>query len=352
VKINERLVKFEAVLLLRKATGWRAERITKTLNELGFSISLNTVRHYLYHNELPELSPLIKSLFYHKAYELALKLKERNPKWNHKRISIEIKRKLGIRISPKTIYYWITRRGKPSIVPLKIHLELGYVIGALLSDCTRTTYVKLAVKDRDYAESFAHALDTVTGRKYRVKERDGYYIVRTRGSPLRYIVKSGLWKVVAYVYLKEFLQGLFDGDGSVTMRVSPRPEFIVRITLCDSNLELLEFTKRLLRKLGIESKILLNRKRGTKTTICGRECTINEDCWVLTINRQKDIIKFYKHVGFRIQRKQEKLRDVVEILRKYKSNRGRVRAWKKLYVKDKGGWIKRTPQTTPTFNFS
>jgi len=260
-----------------------------------------------------------------------------------KKIKVEIKRRLGIWVPTTTIYHWITEGRKPNITPLKIHPELGYVVGTLMSDCMKSTYVVLEVRDRDYAESFTHALSTVTGREYKVREKGGYYIVKTEGATLRYIARNKLWKVVAYAYPKQFLQGLFDGDGGVGVgvRVSSRPGFIVQLTLINSDLKLLEFVKKLLKGLGIESTISLQRKCGTKTTICGRECTINRDCWRLIICRQESIIKFYKYIGFRIQRKQEVLRDAIEVLQRYRSNRDRVRAWKKIYVKRNGRWVKK-----------
>jgi len=39
--------------------------------------------------------------------------------------------------------------------------------------------------------------------------------VKVRGSALRYIAKSGLWRAVALAWPREFLQGLFDEDGGV-----------------------------------------------------------------------------------------------------------------------------------------
>ena len=227
MKINERLVKYEAVLILRKATEWGAKKIARALNELGFPIPLSRVNSYLYYNKSPKLtSPLIKSLFYHNAYELALKLKEEN-NWGCIRIKTEIKRRLGIWVPSITIYYWIMEGTRPSITPLKICPELGYVIGTLMSDCARSTCVRLNVKDKDYAENFVHALSTVTGKEIEVKERRGYYIVEISGTTLRYIVESRLWKVIAFLYPKQFLQGLFDGDGSVGVGVHTR--FVVRI---------------------------------------------------------------------------------------------------------------------------
>ena len=345
MKINEQLVKYEAVLILRKATGWEAETIANAVrNWLGIEISPNTVRNWIYYNKTPRLiSPLIKSLFYKDAYELALRLKEENPSWGYYKIRGEIKRKLRIWIPLTTIYRWIAGKSHPNMVPLNIVPELGYVVGALLSDCTTKGEVILRVGDKDFAEEFAKALKEVAGKRYKVRIDESYFVVRLRGSALRYIVRSGLWKVIAYLYPREFLQGLFDGDGGVGV-VARNNIFIVSISLTNSNREVLAFTKQLLEeKFGIRCTLRLHRRRGENVKILGIEYTLKRDCWELRIWRQEDVFKFYEQVGFRIKRKQRKIEDGVTIQRTYKTNRERVKAWLKKYVKKNGKWIPRPP---------
>ena len=88
MKIDRRLVKYEAVLLLRKATGWGDKRITKTLNKLGIPVALSTVKNWLYHDRAPYCppSPLIKALLYDKAHQLVKAIKEKYPDWGATRI--------------------------------------------------------------------------------------------------------------------------------------------------------------------------------------------------------------------------------------------------------------------------
>lgn len=81
----ENLIKYEAALLLRKTLGKGCRRICKILNEIGFIVSENTIRRWLYHNKASKgTSPLIKALFYSDAYALALKLKDKNPLWGER----------------------------------------------------------------------------------------------------------------------------------------------------------------------------------------------------------------------------------------------------------------------------
>lgn len=181
------------------------------------------------------------------------------------------------------------------------------------------------------------------------------YLVQLRGSCFRYIYRTGLWKVIGFAYPREFLQGVFDGDGAVTISIHSNPlEFRPVIELSNSNLELLKFVNWLLKKnFNIESKVRQLIKRGEVAIIKGKRCTL-KDCWELNIQNKENVKKFFKHVGYRIQRKQEKLKDAVEILQKYKSNSERVKAWLEKYVKVNGRWVKRSdytltlPQTTPT----
>ena len=333
----------EGMLILRMA-GYDENKAKEILKELGFKEEKI--------KEL-EITPLVKSMFYNNAYKLALKLKEENPNWSHKRIRSKIWKKLGIWIPSMTIYYWIAGRGKPNITPLKICPELGYVVGALMSDSALSNdKIRLKVKDEDFAKEFAHALKEVTGKEYKVKAKDEYYIVDLGGSALRYIVKSGLWKVIAFLYSKEFLQGLYDGDGGACVSIDRfKPEFQAVIILANSNLEFLTFVKKiLLEKFGIHCSIKLDRRRGEKIIFQNQEYTLKRSCWKLVIKRQEDLVKFYKLIGFRIQRRQRKLRDAIEILREHESNKERVEAWLKKYTKVNNRWIPKPSILSQFFN--
>jgi len=228
------------------------------------------------------------------------------------------------------------------------------VIGAIMSDCTKNTSITLSVKDLSFANEFAKSLHIVTGREYEVRRGSSLkYIVTLKGSPLRYIIKSGLWKVVAYAYPKEFLQGLFDGDGGISICITKR-QFKVIIFLTNSNLELLKYVKQLLmERYGIKSKIKLSSRAGVIRQLpTGRKFTTKRCCWTLTIQYLEDVIKFYKYIGFKIQRKQERLEDVAKIIRIYKSNRDRIRAWLRKYVMGRNHrWIRRLPSPDHPHSF-
>ncbi|RLE75519.1 MAG: hypothetical protein DRJ56_05625, partial [Thermoprotei archaeon] len=340
---RRRQLAYEAALILR-AAGWGFKRVARALRGLGFDVSPWTVRGWLLGGRAPRArpSPLLRALFYHRAYELAVELKGRHPDWGYKRVAAEVRRVLGVRVPPATVYYWLKRGTRPNVAPLRLLPELGYVIGAVMTDCARGDYVRLEVRDRDFAEQFAKALTRLTGREYDVGEdEDGYYAVKVGGSALRCIVKSGLWKAVALAWPREFLQGLFDGDGGVGVAVGRRPEFRVVVTLDNSDLELLSFARHLLGELGIECSWPPRRKdrRGEVVRICGRGCVLKKDCWEVCIWRREGVERFAALINFRVGRKRGKLEDAIRILRRYERNRDRVREWLEKYEKRNGRWL-------------
>lgn len=324
----------EALLILKLA-GYSEEKAKEILKELGFK-----------EKEEKELkpTPLTKALFYHEAYKLALKLKEENPTWGYRRISKEIEKKLRIKMPPTTVYYWILGKARPSIMPITINPELGYVLGTLLSDCYKKKEINFMIKDKEYAGYFVESLRKISGKEYEIKKLKGYYVVRLKGTPLRYITRN-LWKIIAFIYPIQFLQGLYDGDGGISIGIKGQQKFRISISLTNSDPELLKFVKQLLIRFGINARLRLQEKRGKKVIILDKERVLKRDVWDLLIEKQDDVIKFYKLIGFRIQRRQRKLEDAIRILKEYKSNKERIKIWTKPYVKKNGRWI---PKPSPT----
>lgn len=141
------------------------------LTSLGFPTPPGAAHRWLYCCSAPwhtggYVDPLFKAMFYHDAYCfcLALKLKRENPEWGATRIRHKIRILMGVWIPTSTIKDWIRGTHKPNITPLKVHPELGYVVGVLMSDCGRTKHVSLFVKDKDFVLSFVKALEIVTGK--------------------------------------------------------------------------------------------------------------------------------------------------------------------------------------------
>ena len=334
MKIDEKLVQYEATLILRETLGIGDQRICNILNKLGFkNISVNTIKHWIYRKKAPrKTSPLIKGLFYHKAHSIVHSLPT-----NHtpRKIKKKLKEILNIWIPETTIRNW-KNGAKPTIKPIKLCPELGYIIGVLLSDGNKQRAL-LRVRDKDFAENYAKALKCVLGEEYQIKEKD-FYEVSARGSVLVYIIQSKLWKVIGFIYTKDFLQGLFDGDGSVNVTASKR--FRIAVSFTNSNFELIDFVNMLLQvKYGIRTRINTICKDGQIIHIKNKEYKVKETRQII-IYRKEDIRKFFNEIGFRIRRKQKKLFDALLVQNKYGSGKIAVREWKKIYSKKNNKWIR------------
>ena len=175
--------------------------------------------------------------------------------------------------------------------------------------------------------------------------------MKVRGSALRYIAKSGLWRAVALAWPREFLQGLFDGDGGVEVgaAVEGEPRLRATVTLTNSDLELLGFARRLLEEFGIRCSWPPQRKRrkGEVCVIRGRRYRLRRDCWEIRVWDRESLLRFAALISFRVERKRGKLGDATKILRRYERNRDRVREWLRRYEKRNGRWVPRNPRPPP-----
>ena len=343
------------MLIIRLATGWGVGGIYRTLRELrevhGFEEleipSKNTINHWLYHGNVPNVRiPLLRALFDYSARELAVRLRREHPDWGHTGIATEIGRRLGVRVPELAVYFWITGRSRPNIMPIRACPELGYVVGVLMSDCARTDRTDMEAKDRDFVEAFRNALRAVTGKEYSKRGRyrrygdevDERYVVYLGGSPLKYLAKSRLYMVVEHVYPAEFIRGLFDGDGGVN--VAAGKHFGVSIPVSSSDLRLLDFAQELVRrKFGMRPRREVACEEGEEVVVRRRCRTKRVDSVIL--EGRKDLEMLAERVGFSIERKRVELEDALEILKKYRSNEERVRTWRETYEKVKGRWVRK-----------
>ena len=104
-----------------------------------------------------------------------------------------------------------------------------------------------------------------------------------------------------------YLQGLFEGDGYVATKH-------VGIEL--SSLQLLRETKLLLTQFGIASEIYKRREAGP-SKIRGIDCNVNESWCLNIVGSNVDL--FREHIGFRSERKQERLVEISEGKRRFES---------------------------------
>ncbi|HDN01461.1 MAG TPA: hypothetical protein ENF42_00635, partial [Candidatus Bathyarchaeota archaeon] len=321
---EDRVLAYRATILARMINPKMGKaRIQGLIREIyGIEISKNTVTGWIYRGKKPNFKPtgLEKSLFYGEAYELALSLASRG--YGHKKIATLVSRELPIRVSALTVYRWIKGLSKPSVNKLIIKEEtmddFAYLVGVLMGDMSRSKAM-LDVKDRDFALEAKRCLEKVTGKHYRITERNELYIINTKNRWLREIYKSKLWKTVAWLRPKPFLQGLYDSDGSISPWILNKEHLtsaVIRLT--SANKELILLVEKLLKTKGMRP-IIVERPE-MRRTINGREVKFGK-CYNLILRKQEDTLRFARYAGFRMKRKRIMLSFLCHLIRSYDSAR-------------------------------
>ncbi len=297
---------YRAAVLLRLLTGWGWRKIQKTLKEIGIETTSYNVIHWLYHGKKTYFMPtaLEKSLYYHIAYELVLKTAAEHPDWGPKRVATHVSKLLPIRIPALTAYFWITRRSRLNVTPVRPYPALGYLVGVLTGDYTRSKNGKgLHVKDREFAEYYAKMYEEVTGVRPNVHhDTRGHYHTYEHAAWLKELWHSGLWKVVAYVYPLDFLRGLYDSEGTITPHINKANETLdsVRVKLTIGDLAVKEFAKKLLTTLGFRVK---ERYTPPRPGIVRGEKVVFGEYWELFFESWDELERFAQLIGFREQEK-------------------------------------------------
>jgi len=279
-----------------------------------------------------------KALLYERAYELTRKVMEEHPDWWAKRVRRAVSEELGVWLPLSTVHCWMKKGHRPNVLPLKVCPALGTVMGAVLSDGSKTDSARLRVRDRDFAEAYAKALEEVSGRRFEVTLYGDKYTVFVNGSPILELMRTGLWKVVAYLYPSEFLAALFSGDGWVSPLIS-RWGLKGTLGFINSRLGLVGFTAWLLERFyGIKMRWLQQEKEGEFQVIKGHRFRAKASYRVYTMN-PKYLEIFARRVGFVIERKRRMIEDIVELRRAY-GPRKALSEFAKLYAKVNGRWVR------------
>ncbi|RLF90670.1 DNA endonuclease, partial [Thermococci archaeon] len=245
---------------------------------------------------------------------------------SYSKITKILKEKKGVKISKATVMRWCKGESDPLRKVRRINFEspsLAYVVGVHLGDGSvslddRYRYrIRLKVVDREFAEAFAEALKDIGLRPSLYWENDssrvGRWVVEAVSKELYMFLTGSREKLfeVARRWPVEFLRGFFDSEGSVYVdKKNPR---IGRITIGNSDLEVLELCKELLEKLGISSNIYLVKRVGDISYIRGKEYRYTKDFYILAIGRIASRKKFAKFVGSTIPKKREKLSKFLEL---------------------------------------
>jgi intein-encoded DNA endonuclease-like protein len=259
-----------------------------------------------------------------KAYNDVHKLRKRG--LSYIKIREEIYRKHGVWISLSTISRWLcgvhspyNGRRIPSLELLKPSEDLANVIGVVLGDgfpvetkhgCT----IGLEAKDKEFVEDFGNRLGKILGRepcKPWMNARTGGYRTEASSKTLYELLRKpiDLKRIKKYVEhcpkcIAAFLRGLFDSEGHV------RKEGY--IYLYNTNYEVLVYAQKLLRKrFGIEATgPWPHIQKGTikHDPMTGKQYKTKKDCYYIYIGAES-LPRFYRYIGFTIQRKQKRLED-------------------------------------------
>ncbi len=194
--------------------------------------------------------------------------------------------------------------------------ELGYILGVIYGDGwidIQFGKIGLNVKDKDFAEFFAKVLEKWCGKKATIKKVKLYH-VRLYGTRIASFLKN--YDVMKVLSSSEevkgmFLRGLFDSEGYMAgynlnnLRIAIR-----KIVFYNSNKKLVDMVIKLLQELGITKvKVSSNRYSGFGS---------KKKQYRVIIYGRENFEVFQKKIGFSINRKREKLKEVLKSYTKYK----------------------------------
>ncbi|HYB07553.1 MAG TPA: LAGLIDADG family homing endonuclease [Nitrososphaerales archaeon] len=233
------------------------------------------------------------------------------------------------------------------------------MIGANIGDgCTITDnwIVKLEVADLDFAEAFNDNLAALFSRTdpnkilvHRFKvDRLPMYVVRYSCKQLVRLLRLPLRRVleIAFAYPCEFLRGFFDAEGHVDVGIGRY--LFLSVGAENSDRSLLRRVKQLLEEaLEINCTIHSKRKAGSVKIIRGKAFVMRRTSYSLIIAGIEDVKRFARTVNFSIHRKAQKLRDVLSIITSF-APKDRQAAWKRLYNKQSGEWIRKDSTSLPS----
>ncbi|NJE26330.1 DNA endonuclease [Thermococcus sp. MV5] len=240
---------------------------------------------------------------------------------NYSQIAKRALEEKGIKISRVTISRWCKGEHDPfnkiKFVNLEPSPSLAYIIGVYFGDASINIHgnykyrVRLKVIDKEFAEAFARALKEIGANPRIYEESDGRrkrFVTEATSKGVYYLLnkpKEILFEI-ARTHPTEFLKGFFDSEGTFNFNSKQGYGYL---SASNYDIEVLEFCRGLLKSLGIESRITLTKRKGTKVKLWGKEYEYSSDLYEIRVYRKENIFKFYQLIGFTISRKQQLLRE-------------------------------------------
>jgi intein-encoded DNA endonuclease-like protein len=206
---------------------------------------------------------------------------------------------------------------KPNLTPSP---ELAYLLGVRYGDGRLMRNEKksefsfgLHAKDRDFVEEFKRCADAVKGRCGGKiwREKGGYYGYKVYSKALYDFLNKPIQAHEGIIkkFPQHFLRGFFDSEGCVSYgNPNGKRSKETQIGASNTDLQLLKFCQHLLAEFfHINSHIYLSQQEGKVYRIVNKLAQRQKALYVLVIKDNDSKIKFAKHIGFTIKRKQTKL---------------------------------------------
>ncbi|MEM0233233.1 MAG: LAGLIDADG family homing endonuclease [Candidatus Nezhaarchaeales archaeon] len=308
------------------AKGYGYHRIWRMLKESGVEISRSTVRDYYYKNfpgKLKKRGPYLQRELRVKLYDEVRRLRKKG--LSYSMIIDEVYKSHDVRLKKSVISRWCRNICSPyngiripSIDFLEPSPELSQVIGTVAGDGWAVEKkngiyeVGAGVKDEELVEEFSRCLGKVLGRdppRPRL-EKDGRLAVEVKSKALYELLRKpiDIDKIAPYVEhceecMRRFARSFFDSEGGVSKDG--------RIYCYNSDLQLLQYVRKILNILGIrttEPKICVKKGTIIFDRRNGKTFTTKKDVYRICV-RMSDVLRFYQHIGFTIQRKQKRLEE-------------------------------------------
>lgn len=242
------------------------------------------------HDVIP---PELAKIIYSKSLELAAAGLGAN------RIASRLSIAHSLSVAPGTISHWIAGNRRPRLRNLfepKPSKALSYIIGANLGDgcnLVKSGCVKLEVTDLDFAQAFNSMMASLFSRDTPNKilirrfesDRLPLYVVKYVSRQLANLLMLPLNKLlrIAFAYPREFLRGFFDAEGHVDVKITKLLGLSVGAE--NSNRGLLLGVQRLLKVLGIVSRIDRKRKAGSIKVIRGKAFLMKRTSYSVVIGK-------------------------------------------------------------------
>ena len=247
-------------------------------------------------------------------------------------IQKKVYEKYGKQIPPSTINDWINGKHNPfrkiNKFNEKLSPELTCIIGMMFSDGYKYFNDKryrlgLAVKDKEFAEKFAECLTKVLGKKEPYKpywsKSKKQWVVEGYSVQLYKFLNRSLEELKPYIEhckdcVASFLRALFDGDGSIYVKIIKGERRKRQLYLHNTNKDLLIYAQYLLKKyfdIDTTGPHLTTRKGSIMHFPNGKIAKTNQDKYYI-YTHARSLLNFYRCIGFTIKRKQRRLIEAIK----------------------------------------